>query len=91
MADEIKEPEKVIEPEKLMDIAMDKTIDVRKTLSNARLESVHIEDDIRQHVEFIRIKGYERMAEIKMLKTPESSCNHSNVSGRSSKAAIQVV
>ena len=61
----------VVLPEEMMQMAMDKTINIQAKLRSARRAQIHIEDEIRQHVEFVRIKGYERMAEIRMLKDAE--------------------
>ena len=59
-------------------MAMEKTINIQEELKSAKRTQIHIEDEIRQHIEFVRIKGYERMAEIRMLKDAE--CTHDSKS-----------
>ena len=47
MANEVKEVKKIINPEKLMDVAIEKTKEVKEGLSKTKLECVHFEDEVR--------------------------------------------
>ena len=54
-----------------MQQVIDKSADFTKVIDEIKIEERQLNDEVRRHVEFVRIRGFEKMAEIKMQKSNE--------------------
>ena len=58
----------VVLPEEALEMAIRKSADIKEQLKEARSDQMDIEDEVNNHLEFVKICGYEKMAEIKMQR-----------------------
>jgi len=56
----------VVLPEEALEMAIKNASDIKMQLRTVRLDSVNIEEEVNAHVDFVKMNGYEKMAEIKI-------------------------
>jgi len=81
-----------MEPMEAIQQAIDQSAEIQEALDKAKLSQRSLEEEVTQHVEFVKIRGYERMAEVRMLKPgPGAAALSEDTDERSQQAAANVI